>query len=79
MNITSTDIFSKRTALPFLDNKNFICQMCSKSYKSKYKLTRHMKYECGQEPQFQCPYCIHRSCHKFNLKKHILYVHQKSE
>ncbi|CAB0016851.1 unnamed protein product, partial [Nesidiocoris tenuis] len=51
-----------------------VCK-CGKSYKAKGSLARHRKYECGKEPQFQCPYCPHRSKLKEHLKTHIVAKH----
>uniref|UniRef100_T1HQ33 C2H2-type domain-containing protein n=1 Tax=Rhodnius prolixus TaxID=13249 RepID=T1HQ33_RHOPR len=43
------------------------CQGCNKSYKYKEGLYLHQRYECGKDPQFQCPYCAHRAKHKGNV------------
>lgn len=55
------------------------CQGCNKSYKYKEGLYLHQRYECGKDPQFQCPYCAHRAKHKGNLKVHIATKHSKLE
>ena len=51
------------------------CQTCKKSYRYKEGLYNHQKYECGKEPQFQCPHCHHKTKHKGNLKSHIISKH----
>ncbi|XP_015109618.1 longitudinals lacking protein isoform X24 [Diachasma alloeum] len=33
------------------------CAKCGKSYKRRTHLIRHLKYTCGGERAFQCPYC----------------------
>ncbi|EEB12463.1 zinc finger protein, putative [Pediculus humanus corporis] len=34
-------------------------------------LIRHVKFECGKQPQFQCPHCPIRTTRNSTLKKHI--------
>nr|CAI5842184.1 unnamed protein product [Callosobruchus analis] len=56
-----------------LDNRHH-CPNCDKSYKWKQGLSQHMRYECGKEPQFACPYaptCRYRSKVKSNIKYHV--------
>lgn len=50
----------------------FICPKCTKTYRLKHSLTRHIKFECGQEPKYICNYCEKRFKHKYDLN-----VHQK--
>jgi uncharacterized C2H2 Zn-finger protein len=49
----------------------FQCPNCSKIYHYKSSLARHIRLECGKEPQFQCPYCPHLTKHKSSLVMHI--------
>lgn len=35
-----------------------------------------MKYECGQEPRFACPYCNYRSKWSENVYKHQRVKHE---
>lgn len=49
----------------------FVCQSCGKKYKRKGLLSRHLRYECGKEPQFACPYCSYRAKHKYSIQCHI--------
>ncbi|XP_049956469.1 uncharacterized protein LOC126473455 [Schistocerca serialis cubense] len=51
--------------------KQYICSTCGKQYSIKGSLQRHVRYECGVEPQFCCPYCSKRSHRKSNLSQHI--------
>jgi hypothetical protein len=53
----------------------FQCTQCGKVYMSKGNLTRHLKFECGKEPQFQCPHCPVRTKHKSSLLTHIYCKH----
>ncbi|KAL3275260.1 hypothetical protein HHI36_020029 [Cryptolaemus montrouzieri] len=40
---------------------NFMCYQCGRNYIRKDSLQRHLNYECGKEPQFQCPFCPQKS------------------
>ncbi|XP_046994467.1 zinc finger protein 64-like [Schistocerca americana] len=56
----------------------FVCSTCGRQYSRKDSLQRHVKYECGVEPQFYCPYCPERSRHKSNLRRHIILRHHSN-
>lgn len=58
-------------------NKLFACQTCGKRYNYKHNLGRHIRQECGKEPQFHCPYCSHVTKHKASLQKHIQRRHSE--
>lgn len=49
----------------------FECKNCSKRYIQKQTLNRHLQYECGKAPQFQCPWCQYCAKQKSNLLTHI--------
>ncbi|KAF2905478.1 hypothetical protein ILUMI_00698 [Ignelater luminosus] len=51
--------------------KLFECVSCYKRYTRKDNLSRHVKYECGQEPRFQCQHCLFRFKRKEHLKRHL--------
>ncbi|KAE8747845.1 hypothetical protein FOCC_FOCC005457 [Frankliniella occidentalis] len=51
------------------------CDGCGRSYAYRSSLYRHLKYECGKLPQFQCPYCPRKTKQKLNLKEHIRMIH----
>lgn len=65
----------KDTSSP--DSKDFFsCQDCGRIYKLKSSLRNHRKWECGKEPQFQCPYCSYRAKQKMHVARHIERVHK---
>lgn len=47
------------------------CPRCGRTYKWKQTLLRHMKYECGVEPQFVCPVCRAPFHHRNVLQRHM--------
>ena len=49
----------------------FPCNGCGNTYRHKRSLQKHVKLECGKEPQFHCPYCPMKMKQKGNLLKHI--------
>ncbi|XP_049943221.1 longitudinals lacking protein, isoforms A/B/D/L-like isoform X3 [Schistocerca serialis cubense] len=51
--------------------KRYSCHSCGKSYRHPQGLWRHMKHQCGKDPQFQCPRCNYRCARKDNLKVHM--------
>lgn len=53
----------------------FPCTACGKVYQWKKTLIRHVRHECGKEPQFQCPFCPQRTTQKTSLKNHIRIRH----
>ncbi|XP_058795885.1 longitudinals lacking protein, isoforms A/B/D/L isoform X9 [Phymastichus coffea] len=79
---TAEDFYSEQIAVPSIvdvhqqqQNKPFSCPKCSRSFTVKGNMTRHLKYECGQEPRFQCPYCEFRSKQTSNVMSHIRAKH----
>ena len=47
------------------------CSQCGNSYARPHSLNRHVRFECGVEPQFECPVCHKKSKHKHNLVLHM--------
>ena len=58
-------------------NRNlFICQKCGRTYRVKRSLARHMRFECGVEPQFPCSFCPYRAYQAVHLRHHMLNNHR---
>lgn len=51
------------------------CDKCTKYYQYKHNLWRHLRYECGKEPQFQCLFCPKMCKIKTNLTQHMRLKH----
>lgn len=54
--------------------RKFQC-LCGNLYKCVDTVKRHIRYECGKEPQFVCIYCNKKSKRKSNLYQHIRLMH----
>ncbi|CAG0882466.1 unnamed protein product [Cyprideis torosa] len=54
------------------------CDKCPKSYRHHTSLHKHRRYECGKEPQFECPICGKKFSQKINMKVHYSSVHRMS-
>nr|XP_018912755.1 PREDICTED: zinc finger and BTB domain-containing protein 41-like [Bemisia tabaci] len=53
----------------------FACPNCSRTYKYKDNLMRHLRLECGVEPKFPCSFCPYKTKHKTSLKSHMRIKH----
>ncbi|XP_061388710.1 circumsporozoite protein-like [Musca vetustissima] len=49
----------------------YTCERCGNSYARPHSLNRHVRFECGVEPKFECPICHKKSKHKHNLVLHM--------
>jgi len=49
----------------------FTCTRCGNAYARPHSLNRHLRFECGVEPKFECPICHKKSKHKHNLMLHM--------
>lgn len=61
------------------DNPAYCPKNCGRCYKGmwrKYNLQKHLKFECGVEPQFKCFACSRNFSLKANLKVHMSVVHK---
>ncbi|XP_074112526.1 zinc finger X-chromosomal protein-like [Cotesia typhae] len=50
---------------------SYRCDRCGKGYQHRATLVRHTRHECGKDPKFKCPYCVHRTKQRGNLYQHI--------
>uniref|UniRef100_A0A6P7FVW8 Longitudinals lacking protein-like n=1 Tax=Diabrotica virgifera virgifera TaxID=50390 RepID=A0A6P7FVW8_DIAVI len=58
------------------DEPKVFCPACGRGYKLKSSLRNHMKWECGKEPQFKCPYCTYKAKQKMHITRHIERMHK---
>lgn len=83
------DQWSARLALPVMaqlreasgtspsGGVGFACPDCGRVYKLKSSLRNHQKWECGKEPQFQCPHCVYRAKQKMHIARHMERMHRE--
>ncbi|XP_023245618.1 longitudinals lacking protein, isoforms A/B/D/L-like [Copidosoma floridanum] len=57
--------------------EGFSCSACNRVYKLKSSLRNHQKWECGKEPQFQCPHCVYRAKQKMHIARHMERMHKE--
>ena len=62
-----------------VEGQVFPCPACPSTFRHKYNLKYHLKYECGQLPRFNCPYCVYRTKHISNVRAHVRRKHPASE
>ena len=62
----------RRRAATLRDIERHTCSRCSKSYIHAW----HTKFECGQEPRVQCPYCAARMKQRGHVYRHIRQCHR---
>lgn len=55
----------------------FECKRCGKAYKLKTSLYKHLRWECGVEPQFKCSYCPYKGKQKIHYLKHLTSRHKE--
>ncbi|XP_012270366.1 longitudinals lacking protein isoform X21 [Orussus abietinus] len=53
----------------------FPCSNCNSVFSRKHNLQYHLKFECGQSPRFNCPYCVYRTRHPSNVRAHVRRIH----
>lgn len=53
-----------------------ICPRCGKRYSLKGNLTRHLRFECGKQPQFQCHVCLRTFTRNDTLTAHLKMLHR---
>nr|XP_023019700.1 longitudinals lacking protein, isoforms A/B/D/L isoform X5 [Leptinotarsa decemlineata] len=55
---------------------NFQCPQCNRNYIRKDSLQRHLTYECGKEPMFQCPFCPQKCKRRGHQLRHVRRQHK---
>ncbi|KAL0132412.1 hypothetical protein PUN28_000283 [Cardiocondyla obscurior] len=56
-------------------SRNYPCHKCGSAFTRKNNLYNHLKFQCGQLPRFNCPYCSYRTKHSSNVRSHIRRIH----
>lgn len=56
-------------------NSGITCNKCGRWYKHKSSLHRHLKFECGVDPKFQCTFCTYKAKQPEHLKSHMALKH----
>ncbi|VVC28698.1 Zinc finger C2H2-type [Cinara cedri] len=69
---TTVDGFYRPQRQPTL----YKCTRCIKTYARLHSLSRHVRFECGVDPKFECPVCHKKSKHKHNLLLHMKTHHK---
>lgn len=54
---------------------SYSCNRCSRIYSKKHSVLRHLRYECGVEPRFQCTICNQRFKHRSDQQRHQRKIH----
>ncbi|KAK1123203.1 hypothetical protein K0M31_008836 [Melipona bicolor] len=52
---------------------------CRSVFTWKRNLTSHLRYQCGQNPRFKCPYCDYVCKVKADIRKHIKIKHKNND
>lgn len=53
----------------------YSCHKCGNNFTRRNNLYNHLKFQCGQLPRFNCPYCSYRTRHSSNVRSHIRRIH----
>jgi len=58
-----------------IDGMFYCPRQCGRKYKYKKGLVRHLKYECGIDPQFKCVLCNKTYKQPETFKMHLMSIH----
>nr|CAH7735863.1 unnamed protein product [Callosobruchus chinensis] len=58
-----------------LPEKQYVCNICGRRYKTKGNLTSHVRFECQKEPMFRCRICLRYFKVKSSYKRHLIFKH----
>jgi len=56
--------------------KQFMCPRCNNVYNWRSNLRRHIRLECGKDPQFHCRICPYKTKQKGHLARHVAARHR---
>nr|KAF7410751.1 hypothetical protein H0235_013358 [Vespula pensylvanica] len=79
-NWTGDNVLPKTTTVTRTGDQHvqrFPCGNCNSVFSRKHNLQYHLKFECGQSPRFNCPYCAYRTRHPSNVRAHDSIVSKK--
>lgn len=54
------------------------CEYCGRVYKYRKGMLQHQRLECGQEPQFPCPYCPVKFRYRHQIRNHVYSEHNQA-
>ncbi|KAL2738517.1 hypothetical protein V1477_011876 [Vespula maculifrons] len=77
-NWTGDNVLPKTTTVTRTGDQHvqrFPCGNCNSVFSRKHNLQYHLKFECGQSPRFNCPYCAYRTRHPSNVRAHVRRIH----
>lgn len=57
------------------DAVRYGCGRCRRTYSQKKTLGRHLRFDCGQSPSFECQMCPKMFKHGYMLLKHMRRTH----
>ncbi|XP_076383062.1 zinc finger X-chromosomal protein-like [Megalopta genalis] len=55
--------------------RSYPCHKCGNVFTRRNNLYNHLKFQCGQLPRFNCPYCSYRTRHSSNVRSHVRRMH----
>lgn len=71
-------LLTGRTSNPLSDNNKVEIHCpnkCGRKYKHRGSVARHLKFECGVTPKFQCTLCTKYFKQRINFKIHMIRIH----
>jgi uncharacterized Zn-finger protein len=60
------------TPIPSTVGAPYSCSRCGNTYARPHSLNRHIRFECGVEPKFECPVCHKKSKHRQILAEFVI-------
>ncbi|KAL5234362.1 hypothetical protein ACI65C_001772 [Semiaphis heraclei] len=67
----------RRAAAAMEAKQRIMCpNKCGRSYKRLEHMKRHIAYECGIDPKYECYVCRRKFVYNFSMKKHMIQMHK---